>query len=41
MSIGGNLKADVSGTTDITSGKNLTIVAPEIGLHGTVVKLNS
>ena len=41
MNVGGNLKADVSGTTDITSGKNLTIVAPEIGLHGTVVKLNS
>ena len=41
LNVGGDLKASVTGKSKIDSGDSLTVVAPEISLQGTVVKLNS
>jgi len=41
LNVGGDLKANVTGKSKIDSGDTLTVVAPEISLQGTVVKLNS
>ncbi len=41
LNVGGDLKANVTGKSKIDSGDSLTVVAPEISLQGTVVKLNS
>tara|TARA_Y100000289_G_scaffold29708_1_gene29439 strand:+ start:3750 stop:4754 length:1005 start_codon:yes stop_codon:yes gene_type:complete len=41
ITVGGDAKITVGGKTDIDSKDNLSIVAPEIQLIGTVVKLNS
>ena len=41
ITVGGDAKITVGGKTDIDSTDNLSIVAPEISLIGTVVKLNS
>lgn len=37
----GDAKIEVRGTTDIESTGNLSVVAPQISLDGTVIKLNS
>jgi len=37
----GDAKIEVKGTTDIESTGNLSVVAPQISLDGTVIKLNS
>jgi hypothetical protein len=39
--VGGDAKIEVKGTTDIESTGNLSVVAPQISLDGTVIKLNS
>ena len=41
VSIGGDAKITVGGKTDIESKGNLSVVAPQISLDGTVIKLNS
>ena len=41
ITVGGDAKISVGGKTDIDSSDNLSVVAPEIRLIGTVVKLNS
>ena len=41
VSIGGDAKITVGGKTDIESKGNLSVVAPQISLDGTLIKLNS
>lgn len=41
LNIGGDLKADVAGKTDITGSENITVTAPIIDLNGKTIKLNS
>ena len=41
LDIGGDLKADVAGKTDITGSKDITVIAPIIDLNGKTIKLNS
>ena len=41
LDIGGDLKADVKGKTDITGSESITVISPLIDLNGTEIKLNS
>ena len=41
ITVGGDAKITVGGKTDIKSTGNLSVVAPQISLDGTVIKLNS
>ncbi len=41
IKVGGNLKADVTGTTTIDGTESITVTAPIIDLNGSEIKLNS